>query len=412
MRCVILGITLLSACASGQAHKPAVTQEKIILLGSEDEIKERCNGKVLARRNVNCIFTVGKDHITVLPRWYLDLQEGKTGQYYKDEAVKHAFLPVKDGFSFSDRLSGNLPFAFLKITPKQQDGVNMFSASVFVRKSDERKDTEDYTDEVWVLVDQALPTAVTGSPHVAKYIEDAKQAAAEQAKLEARKAYLDRFAEAKTMGQLNSFIRDYEGNDPDRFVPEARKKLERLEIEAKEASEREKLTALEDEISWCQKMIKQAQEIIDRENRIGVISGYVNTLRLHEAGAMIVSCKERINNDYIEYNRLGGAKVITASNKIEVGSSKTLADNKEQPYLSVTLDVVGFGSNGCQIDGTVKSFDDAKRWAQESKGWHNYYSVREVPEMIEFRYRDELLNADAIKVFYKDMATCKKYEKR
>jgi hypothetical protein len=237
MRFVALGVALLSACASSPTQKPAVPQEKIILLGSEDEVKEQCNGKVLARRNVNCIFTVGKDHIIVLPRWYLDLQEGKTGQYYKDEAVKHAFLPIKDGFSFADRLSGKFPFAFLKITPKQQDGVNIFSASVFVRKSGEWKDTEDYTDEVWGFVDQALPTAATGSPRVAKYIEDTKQAAAEQAKREARQAYLDRFSGAKTMGQLNSFIRDYEGNDPEGFVPEARRKIDQMEMEAKEQIE-------------------------------------------------------------------------------------------------------------------------------------------------------------------------------
>lgn len=143
-----------------------------------------------------------------------------------------------------------------------------------------------------------------------------------KASLELQK-YRDRFASAKTSNDFSSFIVAYEGKDIENLVPEARRKLS--EAERSEATERDaaqqqteanhrqsELNRLERQIAWCKNQSAMAQKAINRENEIGTVSGYVNKDKLHQAGEIIVSCKDSNAKNYAEYRQQGGSKPLAA----------------------------------------------------------------------------------------------------
>lgn len=135
--------------------------------------------------------------------------------------------------------------------------------------------------------------------------------------------YRQRFASMKEVREIDAFITDYANNDPDGKLPEARRLLasenRRVAAEAKKvadersASEKAKSIAdLERQIIWCKRQSSSAQQAIDRENKIGRISGYVNKLVLRQAGEIIASCDESIPQNFAEYKRIGGMKSLAA----------------------------------------------------------------------------------------------------
>jgi hypothetical protein len=143
-----------------------------------------------------------------------------------------------------------------------------------------------------------------------------------KASLELQK-YRDRFASAKTSNDFSSFIVTYEGKDIENLIPEARRKLtasEKQEVAEKEAAQRQaevarhqsELGKFERQIAWCKSQSAMAQKSINRENEIGTVSGYVNKDRLHQAGEIIVSCKDSITKNYAEYRQQGGSKPLVA----------------------------------------------------------------------------------------------------
>ena len=131
--------------------------------------------------------------------------------------------------------------------------------------------------------------------------------------------YRQRFALMRSVGEIESFISDYKGDDPDTKLPEARRRLaeeqqkviaekKRIADENSENEKMKRLSDLEREIIWCHRKSIDAQEAIDRENRIGHVSGYVDKTILRRAGEIIVSCDESIPKKFLEYKRLGGPK--------------------------------------------------------------------------------------------------------
>lgn len=133
--------------------------------------------------------------------------------------------------------------------------------------------------------------------------------------------YRSKFAGATTSAQLAAFISTYEGNDPENLVPEAKKRLPVLQSQEEQArlsaqrtaQERENaknLAKLEGSITWCKSQSSAARQTIEREHRIGTVSGYENKLALRQAGEMIVMCQDRVEQDYAEYKRQGGKKAL------------------------------------------------------------------------------------------------------
>lgn len=135
-----------------------------------------------------------------------------------------------------------------------------------------------------------------------------------KAELEYRQ-YRDRYAGAATADQLSEFIRQYEGSDPDNLVPEAKKRLpviQRQEDEALKRKEREEnLKKLESAIAFCKTETSEARQAINREQKIGRVSGFVNKVTLHQAGETIIECRDRTAKDYSEYRKLGGKKSLS-----------------------------------------------------------------------------------------------------
>lgn len=143
-----------------------------------------------------------------------------------------------------------------------------------------------------------------------------------KAALELQK-YRDRFASAKTSNDFSSFIVAYEGKDIENLIPEARRRLtaaEKQEAAKNEAAQRQaeverkqsELGKFERQIAWCKSQSAMAQKAINRENEIGTVSGYVNKDRLHQAGEIIVSCKDSIAKNYAEYRQQGGKRPLAA----------------------------------------------------------------------------------------------------
>lgn len=133
--------------------------------------------------------------------------------------------------------------------------------------------------------------------------------------------YRQRFSSMVSIEQIKSFIADYVYNDPDRKLPEARRRLNEeqrksaalLKKTADEKAAGDKilvLTELERRIVSCKHEIASAKQVIDRENQIGQVSGYVNKLLLRQAGETIVLCNESIPTRFAEYKRLGGARAL------------------------------------------------------------------------------------------------------
>lgn len=141
------------------------------------------------------------------------------------------------------------------------------------------------------------------------------QLSGRKAELE-HKEYRERFSSAKSREELSAFVADYEGNDPETLVPDARRKLliaeKQATAEKEVAQKQSEIDKVERQIAWCKNQSAQAQKAIDRENQIGLVSGYVNTVTLHQAGEIIVLCQESIPRHYAEYRRLGGVKPLAA----------------------------------------------------------------------------------------------------
>jgi hypothetical protein len=132
----------------------------------------------------------------------------------------------------------------------------------------------------------------------------------------------ERFASANTAAEFGAFISEYERSDYEGLIPEARKKLavaekrERIEWEKAQrdkenAQQRSRLSGLEAQISACKEQMAMAQAAISREKQIGAVSGYVDTVRLHQAGEMIVICEASIPKLYAEYRKIGGQKALS-----------------------------------------------------------------------------------------------------
>ena len=135
--------------------------------------------------------------------------------------------------------------------------------------------------------------------------------------------YRRRFASMRDLKEIEAFIADYGMNDPDGRLPDARKRLaeeqRKAEAEAvRQAAEKEairkhdELQSLEREIGDCKRQIDFARAAIERESRIGAISGYENKVILREAGERIVGCEDRIPKRFAQYKRLGGVKSLDA----------------------------------------------------------------------------------------------------
>lgn len=58
--------------------------------------------------------------------------------------------------------------------------------------------------------------------------------------------------------------------------------------------------------------LARVMTVINREKRIGRISGAVNLETLHSMGTMAEFLRERIEADYANYRRYGGKKPLSA----------------------------------------------------------------------------------------------------
>lgn len=133
--------------------------------------------------------------------------------------------------------------------------------------------------------------------------------------------YRQRFDAMRSERDIESFMADYAYDDPDGKLPQARRLLadarNRAALDAKRAAEQKaeeervkKLEDLERNIIWCKRNTLAARTIIERENKIGNVSGYVNKIALRNAGEVIVRCEESIPKDYAEYRKLGGQRAL------------------------------------------------------------------------------------------------------
>lgn len=126
----------------------------------------------------------------------------------------------------------------------------------------------------------------------------------------------DQFASAKSAKDFSAFIAAYGTNDLEGLVPSAKTKLaesERREaIQSEALKKQNELDEMERQIRYCVNMTARAQDAIDRENKIGQVSGYVNKKILREAGETIVMCRENNPKIYAEYRKKGGIKTLSS----------------------------------------------------------------------------------------------------
>lgn len=128
-----------------------------------------------------------------------------------------------------------------------------------------------------------------------------------------------RYESAKSAKDYSDFIATYGTNDLEGLVPSAI--IKKSESEKREAIESEvlkkqsQLSELEGQILHCLNITNQAKTSIERENKIGQVSGYVNKKVLREAGEVIVMCQENIPKIYAEYRKKGGLKTLSSIRK-------------------------------------------------------------------------------------------------
>jgi len=135
-------------------------------------------------------------------------------------------------------------------------------------------------------------------------------------------AYRSRFSSMNTEAEIAKFIDDYQSDDPDGLIPEARKRLavERARVAAiakvqkqERADEKQKrlVQELELDLIRCSRSSQNAEASIERENEIGSVSGFVNKRVLREAGETIVLCRQLRPRVYEEYRRAGGRRALS-----------------------------------------------------------------------------------------------------
>lgn len=126
----------------------------------------------------------------------------------------------------------------------------------------------------------------------------------------------DLFASAKSAKDFATFIATYDTNDLEGLIPSAKIKLaesERREaIQSAALKKQSELDEMERQIRYCVNVTARAQDAIERENKIGQVSGYVNKKILREAGETIVMCRENNPRIYAEYRRKGGVKTLSS----------------------------------------------------------------------------------------------------
>lgn len=72
------------------------------------------------------------------------------------------------------------------------------------------------------------------------------------------------------------------------------------------------LQASEQSIRSLKARIASAQRMIDEENEVGRVSGFVNKQKLYSYGQMIVFTRRGLASEYAKYRRLGGRKALSA----------------------------------------------------------------------------------------------------
>lgn len=127
---------------------------------------------------------------------------------------------------------------------------------------------------------------------------------------------LDQYASAKSAKDFAAFIATYDTNDLEGLIPTARIKLaessQREAIQSDALKKQVELDEMERQIRYCVNMTARAKDAIERENKIGQVSGYVNKKILREAGETIVMCRENNPRIYAEYRKKGGTKSLPA----------------------------------------------------------------------------------------------------
>lgn len=72
------------------------------------------------------------------------------------------------------------------------------------------------------------------------------------------------------------------------------------------------LQACEQSIRELKSRLASAQRMIDDENEVGRVSGFVDKQKLYNYGQMIVFTRRGLTSEYARYRRLGGRKALTA----------------------------------------------------------------------------------------------------
>jgi hypothetical protein len=82
--------------------------------------------------------------------------------------------------------------------------------------------------------------------------------------------------------------------------------------EAKEAAIRStpdyKRNSARNSIVQLRQRINNANNLIDEENRVGAISGYVNAVKLHELGSLVVFLEKEMRKEWEIYKSNGGTE--------------------------------------------------------------------------------------------------------
>ncbi|MDB5874659.1 MAG: hypothetical protein JWQ07_4101 [Ramlibacter sp.] len=135
--------------------------------------------------------------------------------------------------------------------------------------------------------------------------------------------YRQKFASMQTVDEIQAFIDDYIANDLEGRLPQARRMLanalnkaaaeSKRAVEARATADKQRaLEELERRIASCYRDSAAAQDRLDQENRIGMVSGFVRKDVLRQAGEIIVYCEDQLQRDHAEYRKLGGTRPLNA----------------------------------------------------------------------------------------------------
>ena len=319
--------SLLFGCATNgsKSHGQSSVPNQKVILGGAKEIDDRCYSDNLKQRNIRCVFVPAGNRTIPFPEWFEELMElsGKQIRTMQEEALyqermgRYSFVPIVHTQSFADKLFSRKLFTFIVLDEHLVDGVPVYTAMLKVIRLPTFEATQEFNDEIWGVVDKTFRTAPNGAPEVARFVADQKAAIAEekrkideQEKLAALEKYRQAFKDANTPEQLASFIKEYETNDPDGFILLAKQKMQRLSDEKKETERKSAITILESRIAEYKQRMTNAQSVIDKERRIGEMSGYVNMLTLHNAAQFIMNGETAVLEYYKEYRNVGGTKAL------------------------------------------------------------------------------------------------------